>query len=93
MLQVVRVVVHGILFGLLNLQFDFIQRIWLTFQLEAADKYFVEGYTPAAMLQHPPRIAEAAEVTISIRPCHTTRFWCGKMFYLLHQRLLYPGII
>ena len=52
----------------------------------------MECYTPATMLQHASRTAEAAEVAISIRPCHATRFWCEKMFHLLHQRLFYPGI-
>ena len=53
----------------------------------------MECYTPATMLQHASRTAEAAEVAISIRPCHATRFWWGKMFHLLHQHLFYPGII
>ena len=53
----------------------------------------MECYTPATMLQHASRTAEAAEVSISIRPSHTTRFWCGKMFHLLHQHLFYPGIM
>ena len=39
MLQVIRIVVHGFLFGLLILQFDFIKRILQTFLLEAADKW------------------------------------------------------
>ena len=53
----------------------------------------MECYTPATMLQHSSRTAEAAEVAISICPCHTTRFWCGKLFHLMHQHLFYPGII
>ena len=51
----------------------------------------MECYTPATMLQHASRTAEAAEVSISIRPCHTTRFWCGKMFHILHQHLFIPA--
>ena len=31
----------------------------------------MECYTPATMLQHASRTAEAAEVAISMRPCHT----------------------
>ena len=38
----------------------------------------MECYTPATMLQHASRTAEAAEVAISTRPRHTTRVWCGK---------------
>ena len=76
------------LFGLLNLQFDFMQHIWQTFLLETADKWSVIPL----LLRNTRLTAEAAEVSISIRPCHTTRFWCGKMFHLLHH-LFYPGII
>ena len=47
----------------------------------------MECYTPATMLQHASRTAEAAEVSISIRSSHTTRFWCEKMFHLLLQHL------
>ena len=84
----------GFLFGLLNLQFDFIHRIWQTFLLEAADKWKCYTRTPAAMVQHASRTAEAAEVSISIEAVlATTRvFLCGKMFHLLHH-LFYPGII
>ena len=53
----------------------------------------MECYTPAAMLLHASRAAEAADVAPLIRPCHTTRFRCGKMFHLLHQQLFYPGIV
>ena len=33
----------------------------------------MECYTPGSMLQHSSRTAEAAEASISIRPCRTTR--------------------
>ena len=71
MLQVVRVVVHGILFGLVNLQLDFIQRIWQTFLLEDADKWSAIPL-PATMLQHASRTAEAAEGSISIEAALAT---------------------
>ena len=51
----------GFLFGFLNLQFDFIQRIRQTFLLKAADKW-----SAIPLLQHASLTAEAAEVSISI---------------------------
>ena len=85
----------GFLFGLLNLQFDFIHS-YTTF-----DKLFYQKPQMNGVLHH--YYYAATRVSHSwggwscnfnwSRPCHTTRFWCGKIFHLLHQHLLNPGII
>ena len=93
MLQVpvVQAIVHGIFIRPFELEIWFYTTHLTNFSIRS--RRWMEWYTRATMLQHASRTAEAAEVAISIRPCHTTRFWCGKMSHLLHQHWFYPGII
>ena len=79
----------GFLFGLLNLQFDFIQRIWQTFLLEAADKWSaIPCYYAATRVSHSWG-GWGCNFNWS-RPCHTTyALLMWKTFHLLHQHLFF----
>ena len=86
MLQAVRVVVHGIFIRPSELAIWFYTTHLTNFSIRS--RRSMECFTPATMPQHASRTAEAAEVAISIRPCHTTRFWCWIFFSIsedLHQ--------
>ena len=79
----------GFLFGLLNLQFDFIQRIRQTFLLEANDKWSAIVYP----CYYAATRAQLRRLRLQFQSVLATlRVMMRKNTHLLHQHLFYPGI-